>query len=49
VAGIGATRRWGRPEDAGAAVFLTAPAPDFVTGAAIPVDGSYSIADRPIY
>jgi 2-dehydro-3-deoxy-D-gluconate 5-dehydrogenase len=42
--------RWGRPEDVvGAAVFLAAPASDFVTGTAIPVDGGYSIADRPVY
>ncbi|MFN8632696.1 MAG: glucose 1-dehydrogenase [Chloroflexota bacterium] len=36
--------RWGRPEDlAGTACFLAAPASDFVTGTAIPVDGGYSI------
>jgi 2-deoxy-D-gluconate 3-dehydrogenase len=36
--------RWGRPEDlAGVAVFLASAASDFVTGAAIPVDGGYSI------
>jgi len=36
--------RWGRPDDlAGAAVFLAAPASDYVTGTAIPVDGGYSI------
>ena len=35
--------RWGIPEDlAGIAVFLAAPASDFVTGASIPVDGGYS-------
>jgi 2-deoxy-D-gluconate 3-dehydrogenase len=35
--------RWGVPEDlAGIAVFLAAPASNFVTGAAIPVDGGYS-------
>ena len=35
--------RWGVPEDlAGIAAFLAAPASDFVTGAAIPVDGGYS-------
>jgi 2-dehydro-3-deoxy-D-gluconate 5-dehydrogenase len=36
--------RWGKPEDlAGIAVFLAAPASDFVTGAAIPVDGGFSV------
>jgi 2-dehydro-3-deoxy-D-gluconate 5-dehydrogenase len=35
--------RWGEPQDlAGVAVFLASPASDFVTGAAIPVDGGYS-------
>ncbi|MGO8917038.1 MAG: SDR family NAD(P)-dependent oxidoreductase [Stellaceae bacterium] len=35
--------RWGEPEDlAGIAVFLASRASDFVTGAAIPVDGGYS-------
>jgi len=35
--------RWGRPEDlGGVAVFLASAASDFVTGAAIPVDGGYS-------
>jgi 2-dehydro-3-deoxy-D-gluconate 5-dehydrogenase len=35
--------RWGEPDDlAGAAVFLCSPASDFVTGAALPVDGGYS-------
>jgi 2-deoxy-D-gluconate 3-dehydrogenase len=35
--------RWGVPEDlSGIAVFLAAPASDFVTGAAIPVDGGFS-------
>ena len=35
--------RWGVPDDfAGIAVFLAAPASDFVTGAAIAVDGGYS-------
>jgi 2-deoxy-D-gluconate 3-dehydrogenase len=35
--------RWDLPEDlAGIAVFLAAPASDFVTGAAIPVDGGFS-------
>jgi 2-deoxy-D-gluconate 3-dehydrogenase len=37
--------RWGVPGDlAGIAVFLAAPASDFVTGAAIPVDGGFSSA-----
>ena len=37
--------RWGRAEDmAGVAAFLAGPASDFVTGAAIPVDGGFSIA-----
>jgi len=37
-------RRWGVPDDlSGVAVFLAGPASDFVTGAAIPVDGGYSI------
>jgi len=36
--------RWGAIDDfAGIAVFLSSPASDFVTGAAIPVDGGYSI------
>jgi len=36
--------RWGVPEDlAGIGVFLASPASDFVTGAAIPVDGGYSV------
>ena len=36
--------RWGTPEDfAGIAVWLASPASDFVTGAAIPVDGGYSV------
>lgn len=35
--------RWGTPEDhAGIAVFLASRASDFVTGAAIPVDGGFS-------
>jgi 2-deoxy-D-gluconate 3-dehydrogenase len=35
--------RWGQPEDlAGIAVFLAAPASDFVTGTAIPCDGGFS-------
>jgi 2-deoxy-D-gluconate 3-dehydrogenase len=35
--------RWGGPQDmAGIAVFLAAPASDFITGTAIPVDGGYS-------
>ena len=36
--------RWGNLKDcAGTAVFLASPASDFVTGAAIPVDGGFSI------
>ncbi len=36
--------RWGRPADlAGAAVFLSSPASDFITGVALPVDGGYSV------
>jgi 2-deoxy-D-gluconate 3-dehydrogenase len=36
--------RWGTPADmAGVAVFLAAPASDFVTGTAIPVDGGFSV------
>ncbi len=39
------TGRWGRPDDlAGAAVFLASPSSEFVTGAALVVDGGYSIA-----
>ena len=35
--------RWGEPDDmAGAAVFLSSPASDFVTGATLAVDGGYS-------
>jgi 2-deoxy-D-gluconate 3-dehydrogenase len=37
--------RWGVPVDlAGVAVFLASSASDFVTGAAIPVDGGYSVS-----
>jgi 2-deoxy-D-gluconate 3-dehydrogenase len=36
--------RWGEPQDlAGAAIFLAAPASDFITGVALPVDGGFSI------
>ena len=36
--------RWGQPDDlVGIAVFLCSAASDFITGAAIPVDGGYSI------
>jgi 2-deoxy-D-gluconate 3-dehydrogenase len=35
--------RWGEPRDmAGLAIFLAAPASDFITGTAIPADGGYS-------
>jgi 2-deoxy-D-gluconate 3-dehydrogenase len=35
--------RWGEPDDlAGAAVFLSSPASDFVTAAVLPVDGGFS-------
>jgi 2-dehydro-3-deoxy-D-gluconate 5-dehydrogenase len=38
------TGRWGEPGDfAGIAVFLASAASDFVTGAAIPVDGGFSV------
>lgn len=38
-------RRWGRPEElAGAAVFLAAPASDFVTGHVLTVDGGITAA-----
>jgi 2-dehydro-3-deoxy-D-gluconate 5-dehydrogenase len=37
-------QRWGTPDDfAGIAIFLGSPASNFITGAAIPVDGGYSI------
>jgi 2-deoxy-D-gluconate 3-dehydrogenase len=37
-------QRWGSPDDfAGIAVFLAAPASNFITGAAIPIDGGYSV------
>jgi len=37
-------QRWGKPDDfGGIAVFLASPASDFVSGAAIPIDGGYSI------
>jgi 2-deoxy-D-gluconate 3-dehydrogenase len=36
--------RWGKPDDfSGIAVFLASAASDFVSGAAIPIDGGYSI------
>jgi len=36
--------RWGEPQDfAGIAVFLASAASDFVTGAAFPVDGGFSV------
>jgi 2-deoxy-D-gluconate 3-dehydrogenase len=37
-------QRWGQPDDfAGIAVFLAAPASNFITGAAIAVDGGHSV------
>jgi 2-deoxy-D-gluconate 3-dehydrogenase len=37
--------RWGEPKDLeGIAVFLASEASDFITGAAIPVDGGYTIS-----
>jgi len=42
--------RWGRPHDlVGAAIFFAAPASDFVTGTALPVDGGYAASDRLLY
>ena len=39
--------RFGEPEElVGATVFLASAASNFVTGAALPVDGGYSVADR---
>lgn len=39
--------RWGDPKDlVGAVVFFAAPASDFVTGTALPIDGGYAVADR---
>jgi 2-deoxy-D-gluconate 3-dehydrogenase len=36
-------KRWGIPNDMkGAAIFLSSPASDFITGAILPVDGGYS-------
>jgi 2-deoxy-D-gluconate 3-dehydrogenase len=42
--------RWGNPQDLlGVAILLASGASDFMTGAAIPVDGGYSVADRLLY
>lgn len=42
--------RWGNPQDlVGVAILLASTASDFITGAAIPVDGGYSVADRLLY
>lgn len=39
--------RWGNPEDlVGSAIFLTSAASDFITGAQLPVDGGYAVADQ---
>ena len=39
--------RWGGSDDfAGIAVFLASPASDFLTGAAIPLDGGYSTRSK---
>lgn len=36
--------RWGEPEDTeGTAIFLASRASDFLTGAAIPVDGGFAV------
>ncbi|MFF2328373.1 MULTISPECIES: SDR family NAD(P)-dependent oxidoreductase [unclassified Streptomyces] len=42
--------RWGADADIGGlAVFLASHASDFVTGAAIPLDGGYTATDRPVH
>jgi 2-deoxy-D-gluconate 3-dehydrogenase len=42
--------RWGNLEDVvGTAVFLASAASDFVTGACIPVDGGYAVADQSVH
>lgn len=42
--------RWGKPQDlVGLAILLASATSDFMTGAAIPVDGGYSVADRLLY
>ncbi len=44
ITGLTPAGRWGRAEDVAAvAVFLASPASDFVTGAAIPVDGGFGL------
>ncbi len=42
--------RWGNPQDlVGVAILLASATSDFMSGAAIPVDGGYSVADRLLY
>jgi len=42
--------RWGNPQElVGLAILLASAASDYMTGAAIPVDGGYSITDRLLY
>jgi len=42
--------RWGNPQDlVGVAILLASATSNFITGAVIPVDGGYSVADRLLY